>query len=224
MGIDAIKLEGKDSGSINDQYKNLDKEYPTLNWNWTELTDEIHRYCLEHGIITNDSSIIPQTNLTNVTSLSLVNVWQSLDFEWVQWDTEAVAMPVLILWDKATWKKWLIRYQEVINAFIYFQNSILTNTPFNLTLVNSTAPVIIIWKPIYDNEDMTLIMILQDLNGAGLLVQFETFFTTFFGASGLVEEVQTDFGIPMGLADIVDFIEKNIDKEVRMRCRACEIA
>jgi len=40
MGVDAIKLEGKDSGSINDQYKNLDKEYPSLNWNWTELTDE----------------------------------------------------------------------------------------------------------------------------------------------------------------------------------------
>jgi len=67
-------------------------------------------------------------------------------------------------------------------------------------------------------------MILQDLNAAGLLTQFETFFTTFFGASGLVEQVQSDFGIPMGLADIVDFIEKNIDKEVRMRCRACEIS
>ena len=66
-------------------------------------------------------------------------------------------------------------------------------------------------------------MILQDLNTAGLLTQFETFFTTFFGANGLVERVQSEFGIPMGLADIVDFIAKNVDKEVRMRCRACDI-
>jgi hypothetical protein len=28
----------------------------------------------------------------------------------------------------------------------------------------------------------------------------------------------------LGLAELIDFIEKNVDKEVRMRCHACEIA
>ena len=72
----------------------------------------------------------------------------------------AVANPALILWTEAMWKQWLLDYQEVINAFIYFENSIITGTPFNLTLVNMSTPIIVIWDPSYDQANMTLIAIL----------------------------------------------------------------
>lgn len=89
--------------------------------------------------------------------------------------------------------------------------------------MNASTPIIVIYKSSYDLAEMNLIMILQDLNSIGYLTQFETFFTTFFGANGLIERRSTVFGVPLGLVEIIDFIEQNVDREVRMRCKACEI-
>lgn len=58
-GIDVIELEGKDSGALHNQYKAMDKEYPHLSWNWTELLLEVQKYCADHGIITNETFIPP---------------------------------------------------------------------------------------------------------------------------------------------------------------------
>jgi len=71
-GIDAIVLEGKDSGIVSAEYASMDAEYPHLNWNWTELLQDIHDYCQLHGIIINETAIIPSiSNFTNVTGLTL---------------------------------------------------------------------------------------------------------------------------------------------------------
>jgi len=67
-------------------------------------------------------------------------------------------------------------------------------------------------------------MVLQDLNSNGLLGQFQTFFQQFFGTNGLVDLGNvSSFGIPIGLERIVEFIRKNLEKEVAVKCPSCHM-
>jgi len=70
---------------------------------------------------------------------------------------------------------------------------------------------------------MTVEMILANLTALGELAKFDAFFDMFFGANGLVAKMnQEKIDIPMGLEGIVQWIAKNVDREVSQRCTACQ--
>jgi len=101
---------------------NYTQEYQPLNWNWTSLTDLISKYCISHAVSINATGALP-TNMTTGTTLQ--DVWFKLDFPWAQLNAAAKANSFMILWDKATWKQWLVLYQQVINAFIAYTNNLI---------------------------------------------------------------------------------------------------
>lgn len=56
----------------------------------------------------NVTSAIPDEVVTaNVTGFILTEVWYKLDLAWEEWNTMAGENPLMIIWDKATWKKWI---------------------------------------------------------------------------------------------------------------------
>jgi len=126
----------------------------------------------------------------------------------------------MIIWDEPTWKSWLVFYQNVINAYIAYTNSLILGIPLDQTL--PIPQTVVIWQPAFDNSAMSLQAILQTLNSNGYLAQFQTFFTQFFGPNGIVAMGNvTSFGIPIGLETIVEYIRRNIDNELAVSCPAC---
>lgn len=92
------------------------------------------------------------------------------------------------------------------------------------------------WKEEYNNENYTLDMILTDLQGNGVLDEFKDWFNLMFTENGVIatslnapppsgsENMNATGGIPMGLEKIVEWISKNVDKEVQNRCTACQLS
>jgi len=71
-----------------------------------------------------------------------------LNVTWEEYNDMAKVDSLIILWDKATWKKWLVIYEDVINKYIDYINEV------GLGITVSTH--VVIWRTEYDTELFSL--------------------------------------------------------------------
>jgi hypothetical protein len=100
-------------------------------------------------------------------NLSLESAWQQIQVDWAGMNKSALNNSDTTSWDLAQWKVWLQFYQTVLQDYAQISG---TNSSGNATLF---------WKPEFDNETLTEVMLA--LNQSGQLGQFLSFFDEFFG-------------------------------------------
>lgn len=185
-----------------------------------------------------------------------------LDLPWNDWYALAQNNSNFGTWDKSLWETWLNNYgqykqaydnyvlnltgsssteQSVVGASTGGENSTGgANSTENVTISsegsNTVQQSYVYWKPEYNNDNYTLDMILTDLQGSGVLDEFENWFNLMFLPDGVIAtsmsapaasgstSANTTGGIPAGLEKIVAWISENVDKEVQNRCTACQLS
>lgn len=143
-------------------------------------------------------------------------------------------------WDLAQWKKWLQFYESVLQNFASIGGASLGNDT-------------VFWKPEFDSMNLTDVLSALNQTGQlgeflgwyeeffgadGLVTQNKTIAMANNDVSQTITTVTSGIvsntgltstptlsigGIPAGMEAIVDWISKNTDYEVRLRCLACQM-
>jgi hypothetical protein len=114
-------------------------------------------------------------------------------------------------------------------------SSCIGNVGDNVTIMGNSGMSLNfsdIWLPLYDQANVTLAMVLADLNASSTIIPLtEDFFNNFFGPNGFVTlnttfsmehaANQTNGPIDSGLANIVAWLITAVEAEVHQACPTC---
>jgi len=95
-----------------------------------------------------------------------------------------------------------------------------------------------IWIPQYDLDNVTVAIVLADINSTfpSIIEKTENFFTEFFGVNGFVTlnitvtpvmpilNMTENGPIPLGLTDIVKYIITHVETKVKVICPQCNFS